>query len=177
MSWPSSAQGIRPYASPARQAVCGQPPKTRFLLLFFSITCALFLAPSEAEGCTVCTVRNLYSLFSYSYELFCTSAFNNSFAINSFDTLCKKHRGWVLPPLSAFVRFVSSVLCDLCVEIFQRSAPISDDLSFPIMSPRKPFRSNTYGTSCKCSFQKTYSKTKSFRSNTYKKPGGGGYYG
>jgi hypothetical protein len=35
-----------------------------------------------------------------------------------------------------------------------------------------PFRSNTYKTSCKCSFQKTYAKAKSFSSNTYRKPGG-----
>jgi hypothetical protein len=37
----------------------------------------------------------------------------------------------------------------------------------------KFFRSNTYKTFCKCSFQRTYTKPKSFSSNTYKKPGAG----
>jgi hypothetical protein len=41
------------------------------------------------------------------------------------------------------------------------------------MFPCNPFRSNTYKTSRKCSFQKTYTKAKSFSSNTYKKPGVG----
>jgi hypothetical protein len=43
-----------------------------------------------------------------------------------------------------------------------------------IMFPYKSFRSNTYRPLCKCSFQKTYCKAKSFSSNTYKKPGVGG---
>ena len=43
----------------------------------------------------------------------------------------------------------------------------------PIMLPCNPFRCNTCKTSCKCSFQKTYSKAKSFRMRTYKKPGVG----
>jgi hypothetical protein len=42
----------------------------------------------------------------------------------------------------------------------------------PIMFPCKPFRSNTSKILCMCSFQKTYSKVKSFRMRTYKKPGG-----
>jgi len=48
-------------------------------------------------------------------------------------------------------------------------------LSFSrIMFPSNPFRSNTYKTFCKCSFQKTYSKAKSFRMHTYEKSGEGG---
>jgi hypothetical protein len=42
-----------------------------------------------------------------------------------------------------------------------------------IMFPCNPFRSNTSKILRKCSFQKTYSKVKSFRSNTYKKTRGG----
>ena len=42
----------------------------------------------------------------------------------------------------------------------------------PIMFPCKSFRSNTSKILRKCSFQKTYGKAKSFRSNTYKKTGG-----
>ena len=38
--------------------------------------------------------------------------------------------------------------------------------------PCNPFRSNTCRMVWKCSFQKTYRNPKSFRCNTYKKPGG-----
>jgi hypothetical protein len=34
-----------------------------------------------------------FPLFSYSYALFCTMQSNNSFSLNSFRTLCPKHRG------------------------------------------------------------------------------------
>ena len=53
---------------------------------------------------------------------------------------------------------------------------IREGLSLLIMSPYKSFRSNTYETLCKYSFQKTYTKAKSFRMRTYKKQGGRGYY-
>jgi hypothetical protein len=43
----------------------------------------------------------------------------------------------------------------------------------PTMFSCNPFRNNTYSIVCKCSFQKTYGKAKSFRIHTYKKPGGG----
>jgi hypothetical protein len=39
-------------------------------------------------------------------------------------------------------------------------------------SSPKPFRSNTYTISHKCSFQRTYSNANSFRINTYEKEGG-----
>ena len=39
----------------------------------------------------------------------------------------------------------------------------------------KSFRRNTYTTSRKCSFQKTYGIANFFRCNTYKKPGGRGH--
>ena|SRR5579863_8805730 len=46
-------------------------------------------------------------------------------------------------------------------------------ISRGVMLPYKSFRSNTSTTVCKCSFQKTYSRTKLFRINTYEKQGGG----
>src|SRR5580700_5640685 len=39
----------------------------------------------------------------------------------------------------------------------------------PTQRPRKSFSCNTYETPRKCCKQKTYSKTNSFRCNTYKK--------
>src|SRR6266852_6203319 len=41
-------------------------------------------------------------------------------------------------------------------------------------SRSKSFRCNTYGSPRKCCKQKTYGQAKPFRCNTYKKPGGGG---
>jgi hypothetical protein len=35
-----------------------------------------------------------FPLFSYSYALFCTMQYSNSFSFNSFRTLCPKHPGW-----------------------------------------------------------------------------------
>ena len=43
---------------------------------------------------------------------------------------------------------------------------------FTIMYPSNPFRSNIYRIVWKCSFQKTYRNSKSFRSNTCKKTRG-----
>jgi hypothetical protein len=51
--------------------------------------------------------------------------------------------------------------------------PLPPAIPFTNMSPSNPFRSNTYRVVWKCSFQKTYRNSKSFRSNTYKKTGGG----
>jgi hypothetical protein len=51
--------------------------------------------------------------------------------------------------------------------------PLPPASPFTSMLPSNPFRSNTYRIAWKCSFQKTYRNSKSFRSNTYKKPGGG----
>jgi len=51
-------------------------------------------------------------------------------------------------------------------------AVVWEGLSLLVMFPSKSFRSNTYTTVCKCSFQKTCTTAKSFSSNTYKKQGG-----
>jgi hypothetical protein len=55
---------------------------------------------------------------------------------------------------------------------------VEEPLAYPERSrgftPSNSFRSNTYRIVWKCSFQKTYRNSKSFRRNTYKKPGGGG---
>jgi len=49
----------------------------------------------------------------------------------------------------------------------------SSDL-FPTL--HLPFRGNTYKMSCKCSFQKTYTKAKSFKMRTYKNRGVGTHF-
>jgi hypothetical protein len=55
-----------------------------------SYSCALFLAPGEAEGCTYLDV---YSLFSHSCALFCTTVFFNRFRFSRFRTLSQKPPG------------------------------------------------------------------------------------
>jgi hypothetical protein len=85
-----------------------------------------------------------------------------------------------------YARFVCHRRSFLCLILLQRrNSPLATRHSFipsevegplsfsRIMFPSNPFRSNTYKTFCKCSFQKTYSKAKSFRMRTYKKTGGG----
>ena len=77
-----------------------------------------------------------------------------------------------------YARFVCRRRSFLCLISLQRRnsllATRHSPLSFSrIMFRSNPFRSNTYKTFCKCSFQKTYSRAKSFRMRTYKKPGGG----
>jgi hypothetical protein len=50
------------------------------------------------------------------------------------------------------------------------------ELTFsPTDRSRKSFSCNTYGFPRKCCKQKTYRRANSFRCNTYKKQGGGGY--
>jgi hypothetical protein len=78
-----------------------------------------------------------------------------------------------------YARFVCRRRSFLCLISLQRRHSLlttrHSPLSFSrIMFPSNPFRSNTYKTFCKCSFQKTYSKAKSFSSNTYKKNRGWG---
>jgi hypothetical protein len=75
-----------------------------------------------------------------------------------------------LLPLRAFC--VSPPVFIFVSSLFNVVTPLSFSR---IMFPSNPFRNNTYRIVWKCSFQKTYSKAKSFRMRTYKKSGGGGH--
>jgi hypothetical protein len=77
-----------------------------------------------------------------------------------------------------YARFVCRGRSSPClISLQRRHSPLATRHSPPsfsrIIFPCNSFRSNTYRIVWKCSFQKTYSKAKSFSSNTYKKTGGG----
>ena len=89
MIWPSLAQGYRPYAPGTCQTVC----------------IVVTLNPEKCIFCPLCFQSLAHS--------FVKAAFDNFFAINSFRTLCEKHRGWVYPPNSAlcFQALAHSLFC------------------------------------------------------------------
>ena len=80
---------ISPNLSSLRSEPLNIPPSIG-LAPVFSNSSELFLAPSEAEGCTL---PNIYSLFSYSSALICTAQNHISFPFMRFRTLSQKHPG------------------------------------------------------------------------------------
>jgi len=69
---------------------------------------------------------------------------------------------------------LSSISSLIRVLLFTDHSPLTcpDPVEVTVHHSFKSFSCNTYGPPRKCCKQKTYSMTKPFRCNTYKKPGG-----
>jgi hypothetical protein len=82
-------------------------------------------------------------LHSYCSALFCTGAFHNSFTINSFRTLCQKHRGVGIPP-ALFLFVPDRYYCRRCCH--RRCRPVVAPLRNNGKRPISLFSSCHYPT-------------------------------
>jgi|SRR5579863_1648716 len=181
MVWPSSALGNRPYASPARPAVYKLVTASSQNVVFCSFSFQS-LTHSFAGAHSTTLLQSVRSALFARNTGGRYSPRSLPFLFNVLSTLadptCARFSQSRHPQDRCFTSSTGDSTLWRCTSLFtDHGAPITGQLSFRVMLPSNPFRSNTYKTFRKCSFQRSYSKAKSFRSNTYKKPGGGGYYG